>query len=177
MTYQTSLYEQIKVLFSLKSKLRNHDVPNDQYIYRLHHIRYCEDAMGIQHEAHGIFEPFKFPKGMTIEEGFKVLSYFIDLIEQNNNLQECSLTAVNMLEDIINLESFGFERIDDSSSNIVDLFTIQGNVNKFKTSEYYSRYFNWYKEHISKEEIENIYKKIGIEFKDIALNKQKIKAR
>ena len=38
----------------------------------------------------------------------------------------------------------------------------------FKNSEdLYNKYFEWYTENVTKEEVEEIYKNIGIEFKDI----------
>ena len=93
-------------------------------------------------------------------------------------MSECSLKSVNLLEDAINLERFGFERVEiENNKNIVDLFTIEGRIKNFKISEYYSKYFNWYKENVTKEEVKNIYEKIGIEFKDIIINKQKVKTR
>ena len=183
MNYQANLYEmnikdQIKLLLTFKSKLNDHKIPEENNIYRLHHIRYCKDLMGISHETHCFFEPFKFPKGMTREEGLKVLSYLTDFLEENYNVSECSLKSVNLLEDAINLERFGFERVEiENNKNIVDLFTIEGRIKRFKISEYYPKYFNWYKENVSKDEIESIYEKIGIEFKDTVINKQKVKTR
>ena len=175
--YELNFKEEIKLLLTLKKKLENHKIPEDNSIYRLHHIRYCDSLMGVCHESHAVFEPFKFPKGITREEGFKILSYFTDLIEQLTESKEYSLTSVNMLEDIISLERFGFEKVNNVDDNIVDLFTIEGQVKRFKISEYYPKYFNWYKENVSKDEIESIYEKIGIEFKDTVINKQKVKTR
>ena len=46
---------------------------------------------------------------------------------------------------------------------VVDLFTVEG-FNHFKNSDLYDRYFNWYEEATSQEEIQAIYDKLGLKF-------------
>lgn len=173
-----NIKEDIQILLTFRNKLKDHIIPEDKNIYRLHHISYHDDLYGSHHETHRVFETFKFPKGMTREEGFKVLSYLTDFFEKKANVIKCSFKSVYTIDHIITFEMFGFERVEVKNSNdIVDLFTIQGRVKRFKISKYYPKYFNWYKENVSKEEIINIYKRIGLEFNNFKQEKQLTKSR
>lgn len=169
---ELTLKEEIKLLLTLKSGLSNHKISSTNDVYRLHHVRCCESLMGVYHEAHSIFEPFKFPDGMTREEGFLVLSYLIDLLEKKGKTGECSLKAINMLEDLIKSENSKFQRVNSNDcSEVIDLYTIEGRTKNFIISEHYPKYFNWYKENVTKEDVKNIYESLEPESK----NKQLIK--
>lgn len=175
-----TIKEDIKLLLTIRNKLKNHEISIDKNVYRLHHISYHDDLYGTHHETHSVFDSFKLPQGMSREDGFKVLSYITDFIEAKENFEECSFKSVNTLEEIINLERFGFERVEvKNPDEVIDLFTIQGRTKRFKISNYYPKYFNWYKENVTKEEIKIIYKKLGLEFKDLVLiqEKQLIKSK
>ena len=148
---------------------------SEQNIYRLYYVNYhrireyegrTDNNIGVIN-WHG--KPFKFPDGMTREEGFKVLSYLADFIERRPDIQECSWKSVQTLEGVLDLERFGFTRIDETDINkIVDLFTVDGRILLFKKmSEHYPRYFNWYVKNVSRFEVVRIYKKCGLEFSDI----------
>lgn len=109
-----------------------------------------------------------FPNGMTREEGFKVLSYLTDFIEKREDTEPCSLKSVRTLDGVLDLERFGFTRIDEKDEDkILNLFTVSGRLLLFKKSELYTKYFEWYSEGITLEEVENIYNKYNMEFEDI----------
>ena len=52
-------------------------------------------------------------------------------------------------------------------SKILNLFTVDGRLLLFKRSNLYSKYFEWYVENVTKEEVESIYAKHNMEFRDI----------
>lgn len=108
------------------------------------------------------------PKGMTREEGFKVLSYLTDFIEKREDTEPCSYKSVSTLDGVLNLERFGFTRVEEKDeSKILNLFTVAGRLLLFKRSNLYPKYFEWYTENITKEEVESIYAKYNMEFRDI----------
>lgn len=159
--------------YEFNATLKDHQV-KIYNIYRLHYINYHRIGENFSSSSDNIglidipFEPIMFPKGMSYEEGFKVLSYLTDFIEKRSDIEPCSLKSVSTLENALNLERLGFERINERDErNITDLFTIDGRVQLFKESELYSRYFNWYKEGITLEEVKEIYSKHNMEFSDI----------
>ncbi len=143
-------------------------------IYRLYYVNYhrireypgrTDDNIGLIH-WHG--KPFKMPKGMSREDGFKVLSYLADFIEKRPEVMKCSLKSVSTLETILDLERFGFTRESTTNTNVIDLFTVDGRLLLFKKlSDFYKDYFNWYTANVSRSEVVAIYKKCGLEFSDI----------
>lgn len=76
------------------------------------------------------------------------------------------------MDKIIDLKRLGFTKLNIDICKTVevnDLFTITGRILLFKKSKYYSRYFEWYTENVSFQEVQNIYHKCGIEFYDLSL--------
>lgn len=148
----------------------DHDPGNQKY-YRLHYINYHN--INRDSNRRGMidwpYKPFELPNGMSREDGFKVLSYLTDFIEQRDDVYEASWKSVGTLDGVLNLERFGFKRLDftPSEEDVIDLFTIDGRIKRFKDSKYYSKYFNWYTSNITKEEVEVIYQKLGLVFSDI----------
>lgn len=139
---------------------------NNKKNYRLHYVNYYLADYKRVGLIDWPYKPFVMPDHMTEEEGFKTLSYLTDFIEKRDDIDECSFTSVAYL-DII-LEKYGFKRVNETDENrITDLFTVNGRFSLFEKSEFYKKYFNWYKDRISKEEIEKIYNKLGMEFNDI----------
>lgn len=151
--------------------LEDHRIGN-QNIYRLYYVNY--HRIGSTYGQSGIgmidwaFDPFKLPEGMTREEAFKVLSYLTDFIERKDGIESCSFASVKMLNNVLDLERFGFKKVkEEDESKILDLFTISGRVALFKKSSMYQRYFEWYSKGVSREEVEEIYAKHNMPFEDI----------
>ena len=112
--------------------------------------------------------PFMFPEGMSREEGFKVLSYLTDFIEKREDTEPCSLKSVRTLDGVLDLERFGFKRVkEDDENKILNLFTVSGRLLLFQRSKLYPKYFEWYVENVTLEEVTNIYTKYNMEFRDI----------
>lgn len=159
--------------------LEEHPVGN-QYIYRLYFVNYHRigESYGRQDNNVGMInwpcKPFMLPEGMSREEGFKVLSYLTDFIEKRDDTEPCSLKSVRTLDGILNLERFGFKRVmEDDENKILNLFTVSGRLLLFKRSKLYPKYFEWYVENVTLEEVTNIYTKYNMEFRDIVwLDKQ-----
>lgn len=151
----------------------NHSVGN-QEIYRLYYVNYHLIGKNYGDNGDGIgminwpCHPFKLPEGMTREEGFKVLSYLTDFIERREDIEYCSLNSVKTLDGVLDLERFGFQRVNEIDENkILNLFTVSGRLQYFKRSELYSKYFEWYIEDVTLEEVISIYAKYDMPFKDI----------
>ena len=160
--------------YEFDAELENHAIPMG-YVYRLYHVNIhrIQEYPGRSDDNIGIAEwagkPFKMPKGMSREDGFKVLSYLTDNIEKHGQAEPCSLKSVRTLQSVIELERFGFitEGIEDAKQPI-DLFTVTGRVLLFKERSWlYSKYFNWYVENVRLQEVKWIYKRCGLEFSDI----------
>lgn len=154
----------------------DHPIGN-QNIYRLYYVNY--HRIGLSYGGIGVidwaFDPFTLPEGMTREEAFKVLSYLTDFIEKREDIEPGSFTSVKVLDSVLELERFGFKKVkEDDKNKIIDLFTVDGRVLLFKQSSMYQRYFEWYSEGVSREEVEAIYDKHNMPFKDIVwLDKEK----
>ena len=150
--------------------LEDHPIGN-QNIYRLHyyesHKRGPEGKYGV---VDMYYKPFMFPSGMSREDGFKVLSYLTNYIEDKGNLKECSLKSVKTLNEVLDLERLGFTRVEDyQEDDVIDLFTVSGRIKRFIKTKYYPKYFEWYTPLVSKEEIVNIYNKLNMTFTDLVL--------
>lgn len=146
----------------------------DYNIYRLYYVDYHRIGEYYGRTGNNIgrinwpCNPFCFPNGMSREEGFKVLSYLADYIEKRDDIENCSLKSVMTLDSVLDLERFGFKRIkEDNDEKIINLFTVSGRLLLFKKSELYSKYFEWYVENVTLEEVINIYAKYNMVFKDI----------
>lgn len=157
--------------------LEDHPLGN-QNIYRLHYLNYHRigEYCGRRNHNVGIidwpFDSFMLPKGMTREDGFKVLSYLTNFIEEKQNINPCSYQSVMALNNALDLERLGFTKIkaNINDNDIIDLFTVSGRLQLFKNSEYYSKYFEWYTENITLAEVKAIYAKYGIQFYDLIIN-------
>ena len=163
--------------YEFDAELENHPLGN-QNIYRLYFINYHRIG-----EHYGMptpnniglinwpFNPFMLPDGMEREDAFKVLSYLTDFIEKEADLESCSFRSVEALDKVIDLERLGFKRLDikldDYSLDVINLFTISGRVLLFKKSQHYDRYFEWYSEGVTFDDVKSIYNKCGIEFYDL----------
>lgn len=146
----------------------------DYNIYRLYYVDYHRIGEYYGRTGNNIgriiwpCKPFCFPNGMSREEGFKVLSYLTDYIEKRDDIENYSLKSIRTLDSVLDLERFGFERIKEyNEEKIINLFTVNGRLLLFKNSELYSKYFEWYVENVTLEEVINIYAKYNMVFKDI----------
>lgn len=168
--------------YEFDAELEDHPLGN-QNIYRLYFINYHRigEHYGVPTPNNiGIinwpFNPFMLPNGMSREDAFKVLSYLTDFIEKEAKLESCSYRSVEALDKVIDLERLGFKRLDmsltDDSEKVINLFTITGRVLLFKKSKLYQKYFEWYTEGVTLEEVKEIYNKCGIDFYDLIPKKE-----
>ena len=163
------------------AKLEDHEIGNQRF-YRLYYVNYhniggrlygrSESESG--GEILSIYKPFELPGGMTREDAFKVLSYLTDFIEKHPSVEVASWKSVSTLDSVLDLNKYGFKRLDfqPADEDIIDLFTVTGRIARFKNKELYSRYFNWYVDGVTREEVVDIYKKIGLTFEDIVFKSQ-----
>lgn len=171
----TKINEKFTRDYEFQVDLEDHEVEN-QNIYRLHFINYHRILENVDNKDNNVglidwpCKPFRLPNGMSREDAFKVLSYLTDFIEERNDIEPCSLKSVLTLDKVIDLERFGFTRVEESNDNeILDLFTVTGRLLLFKRSELYKKYFNWYKEGVTLEEVSSIYNKLSMNFENIYL--------
>lgn len=177
-------YDPIDKGYEFDAELNDHPIP-DYDIYRLCYVDYHRIGIGYGMSSfnvgllywHG--DTFSLPEHMDRDDAFKVLSYLTDFIEKREDVEIGSLTSVRSLNKSLDLERFGFRKIKcGDNDGVVDLFTVDGRSLLFKRSSYYKRYFNWYTEGVTLEEVKEIYAKLGMEFKDIVwLDKPKVKVK
>ena len=105
--------------FEFDAVFEDHPIGN-QNIYRLYYVDYHRigQGYGMKNNNIGIinwnFEPFMFPNGMTREEGFKVLSYFTDVIEKKEDIDVGSFKSVKTLDENIALGRIGFTKVKEN---------------------------------------------------------------
>lgn len=131
----------------------------------------------------GLSSVFELPQAMSLKDACKVISYLSEKTERQCKLEPASENSVAKTSAI--LESYGFKKIDESNkghyhcvreynpfsaikSNLrenqqgaVDLLTVGGDFDVFKKSDLYATYFDWFTENVKKQEVEQIYEKIG----------------
>lgn len=159
--------------YEFNGVFENHPIGN-QDTYRLYYVDYhrINEYNGCDKNNIGMIDyplkPFSFPEGMSREDGFKVLSYLTDDIEKQPDVGPYSLKAVRTLDKVLDLERFGFTRVEESDEEkILNLFTVTGRLLLFQKSKLYPKYFEWYTEGVSRREVERIYANLGLEFKDV----------
>lgn len=159
--------ELTKLKMSRQERIIGHQPTSEPQVFRLRYVEYYE--LGEMYKAKGridcCFDQFLLPKNMTLEEAFKVLSFLKDYLEENANLEPNSYYLVTLLNDSLNLERLGFQKLPTNSycDSPIDLFIILGRNNLLFT-KYYSKYFKWYIPNISEPEIAFIYDRIGLKF-------------
>ena len=172
--------------YEFDAELEDHPIP-DSDIYRLSFADFHRFGEGYGMGPNNVSllywsgDTFTLPNNMAKEDAFKVLSYLTDYIEKEDDINIGSLKSVRTLDAVLGLERFGFRKVRcGDNALVVDLFTVAGRSLLFKRSEYYDRYFNWYTEGVSKEEVQEIYGKIGMKFEDIVWTdreKEKVKVK
>ena len=145
-----------------------------QDTYRLYYVNYhrINEYDGCIENNVGMIDfpcrPFKLPDGMDREDAFKVLSYLTDFVEKNSDIEPMTLKSVKTLDAVLDLDRFGFEHVEEcDEERIANLFTVTGRLLLFEKSKLYKKYFEWYREGVTLDEVTEIYSKCGKEFKDI----------
>ena len=159
--------------YEYEAVLNNHKIPNSN-VYRLHYMGYFRvkrrkarpvDEIRVVDDAYDMFIP---PKGMSHEEVFAILSYLSDYIERyagDISYHE----SVTLLDDALDIKRLGFKRVSNSNliDNYVDLYTVVGRLLLFKHSSNYYNFFHWYIPNVKYNQVQNIYRKYGMNFGDI----------
>ena len=135
-------------------------------------------------ETYGFSSPFRLPREMSIEDACKVVTYLSNKVEFENKLDPACETSVIKVSNL--LDKYGFEKVESKEKGhyhavseynsfgaiktpfpvcneiegVVDLFTVGGDFKLFKRTNMHNRYFNWYKDNVTEDEIFDIYKKI-----------------
>ena len=147
----------------------DHPIGN-QNLYRLHYYEtYKRETDGNYGLVDIYYKPFMLPPEMSREDGFKVLSYLTDYIEEKGNMKECSWKSVQTLDQVLDIERLGFTRVleDYQGEDVIDLFTVSGRVKRFMNTPYYQKYFEWYIPGVKKEEVKKIYNSLNMTFTDL----------
>lgn len=140
----------------------------------------------------GISSPFILPDGMTLEESCKVISYLSEKIESENDLPPACEKSVAKVSNI--LSDYGFNKVEGYShghfhstglfnptsriitaytninaghiEGVTDLFTIGGDLSLFEKSDLNKRYFDWFSEGVSEQEVQQIYDRLGLKINE-----------
>ena len=133
--------------YEFNGVFEDHPIGN-QDTYRLYYVDYhrINEYEGCECNNIGMIDyplsPFKMPEGMSREDGFKVLSYLTDDIEKQRDVGPYSLKAVRTLDKVLDLERFGFTRVEEiDEDKILNLFTVTGRLLLFQKSNLYPKYF------------------------------------
>lgn len=129
----------------------------------------------------GVSSPFILPKGISLEESFKIISYLTEKVERENDIEELSEQSVALVSRL--LENYGFKKVETNDKGhyhsieeykifgkiateeckqiegCVDLFTIRAEKNIFKRTELKDRYFDWFTPKVKDHEINSILNK------------------
>lgn len=126
--------------------------------------------------------PFELPNGMSLSEALKVISYLSEKVENGNNIEPASIESVVMVSKM--LDAFGFKKVNGyhhgyshttserpitkkvktnfpyerDIDGVVDLFTVDGDLELFRNSDLGEKYFNWFIEGVTSEDVKKIYK-------------------
>ena len=138
-------------------------------------------------KVYEITTPFVLPRDMTIDEACKVISYLTEKVEKENGLEPASKEGVAQVGKM--LSNYGFSSCESYSrghfkrlalfeprtkiesgllnsdlkqkDGITELYTVGGDTKLFKKSEFYKTYFNWFVDGVTREDVKEIYKRIG----------------
>lgn len=121
-------------------------------------------------------QQFNLPKGMSLNDACKIISYLSEKVEKENLIDEASLESVKQVSGI--LQNYGFTPVLGTQDKylhghgelpifkikslckkvdgVVDLITY-GGEKKFKRSDLHSRYFEWFTKDVKEKEIQQIY--------------------
>lgn len=164
--------------YEFEAELEDHAIGNYN-VYRLTYINYHRIGEGyrpIAEDNIGVidwpFQPFMLPDGMSRTDAFKVISYLTSYIERVLKLEEGSKKSVSCVNNALDLERLGFKKVDGiKEDEIIDLFTVTGRILLFKTKDpRYSKYFDWYTENVTLNEVQTIYANCGMNFYDLSLD-------
>ena len=136
-----------------------------------------QKMLGIYYGAQS--DVYRIPKGMSVSDACKVISFLSEKVENENNIEPASVKSVRTVISL--LEDWGFEKTNDVDEHsgfehtierypfnrkinikieikkgVLNLFTIDG-MDEFKKSDRYKYYFDWFTPGVSKEEIAGIY--------------------
>ena len=140
-------------------------------------------------QTFGISSPFRIPRGMSIEDACKIVSYLSEKVEKENNLEPASEKSVAMVSNL--LSSYGFDKVESKAighfhivsdfvpfhrvrtdsfaegkkiDGVVDLFSVGGDFKVFNRSDLRERYFDWFTPKVSKEDVTDMYKNYRIDY-------------
>lgn len=152
-------------------KKKNQILCTESSVYRLHYLHFGTIGKGYGYNIKELlnwpYSAFTIPSKMTHQEAFLILSYLIQKIEDDCNLHECSPKAISILSNI--LTKFHFKLLHNYTGNVICLYTISGNMRRFKKSEFYPTYFEWFTPDVQLETVKSIYNKYGYSFDEKAI--------
>ena len=139
--------------FIFLNKKDSNKKENTNNIYRLHYVNYNN-----KHNEDIIFDTFKYSCEIKEEYVFALISFIKDLVNREYPKYTRLSNKAILIDSLI--EYFGFERVTQTieEEKVTELFLITGIIRKFKESNYYEKYINWYIPNITYEEIILIHK-------------------
>lgn len=130
--------------------------------------------------TYSVFNPFKLPKGMSLNEALYVISYLRTQAFETFGYDKNSYDNANKINSLLEEYDFkklkgynvGYSRLNlpippqsklislsgtEQIDGIADLFFVTGNIKCFKQTELYSRFFRWFRPTTSSQEVSKIY--------------------
>lgn len=130
---------------------------DNRNIYRLHYVKFDDDK-----NINCPYIPFMLPDNMTRGEAFLVISYLNEQIEKDFDFcrgQWYGVTRTNNM-----LEQYHFKMLPEDEvcvDDITTLYTADGNFERFRESEFYEDYFEWFTPGVDYDCIKKIYEKVA----------------
>lgn len=134
--------------------------------------------------------PLLLPKGMSIDDACKIVSFWQDKVKSDKHLRSQNIPVlINKV-----LSRFGFKIIDgylygqskdkdkfdqeqiiqtniNKIDDVLDLICVGGDNELFKQSDLFERYFDWYTPNISFKDIQSIYTDLELPLTKYMYNK------
>lgn len=136
-------------------------------LYRLLHVKLNTIEVAYDdyesHPEYFAMQPFKIPENMSQGDALLVISYINEKVNRENKLPKGSQRGISITNKL--LKRYNFECVEgtEAKDSIVDLITLSGFA-QLKDSDAIcqNKFFKWYNPNVSREKVENIYKKCGL---------------
>ena len=105
----------------------------------------------------------ELPSNFSIVDAIRTISYVLNQVSKKVNEDVSSILCPQLAHHC--LPQYHFKQIPDTErkkAHCVNLFVVSGAPDIFDQTEYFYDYFDWYQKDVTRDQIQNIYKKAGL---------------
>ena len=141
----------------------------DTGLYRVHYVEFDRKTNGSISTQY-VGDTYKMSLPMSQKEILDVISFLFDHTHNVLGLDKKSYSATHIVDFIMETDDkYKFTRVKNANKeDIIDLYVVGGSNKLFKKSRYYNTYFDWHNPNITYEDVQEIYRKYGIEINPLA---------